>query len=64
MIVVKKYEQDIGIEYYGEKFSAGNGKPLFVGHVVIPQNEFFEKNEMYRYGEKFSLNYFYSLFKD
>ncbi|HCM1914850.1 TPA: hypothetical protein N3A33_000696 [Salmonella enterica subsp. salamae serovar 28:r:e,n,z15] len=64
VIVVKKYEQDVGIEYYGEKFSAGNGKPLFVGHVVIPQNEFFEKNEMYRYGEKFSLNYFYSLFKD
>lgn len=64
VIVVKKYGQDIGIEYYGEKFNADNGRPVFVGQVVIPQNEFFEKNEVYRYGEKFSLNYFYDLFKD
>ncbi|HAT3776632.1 TPA: hypothetical protein I8621_004633 [Citrobacter freundii] len=63
IIVVKKRKQDVYIEYYGQEISANNRIPLFVGQVVISQNEYLENNAMYRYGKQFSLNHFYGLFK-
>lgn len=63
IIVVKKRKQYVYIEYYGQKISASNRMPLFVGQVAISQNEYLENNAMYRYGEQFSLNHFYGLFK-
>ncbi|EAB8206508.1 hypothetical protein PD335_001597 [Salmonella enterica] len=63
VIAVRKYEGGVYIEYYGSG-EEDRGLPLFVGQVVIPQNEYLEKKEMYRYGEQFSLNYFHGLFRE